>query len=111
MGILDIGEMLRRARLRWFGHVMRKEDDDWVKRCMNLEVEGNAPKFPRKTCRYETEGIEGRRLCRQAEMEKGDKGIDSRPRGGFRLMGYLQWYSVRWTKGWVLHMHFGEINF
>ena len=28
-----------RSRLRWFGHVERK-DDDWVKRCTNMEVEG-----------------------------------------------------------------------
>ena len=53
MRILDIGEMLR--RLRWFGHVMRKEDDDWVKRCMNLEVEGNVPRGPRKTWRKTVE--------------------------------------------------------
>ena len=49
--IPDIGEMLRRARLRWFGHVMRKDDDDWVKRCMNLTVEGTAPRGKKKTWR------------------------------------------------------------
>ena len=49
--IPDIGEMLRRARLRWFGHVMRKDDDDWVKRCMNLTVEGTAPRGQKKTWR------------------------------------------------------------
>jgi hypothetical protein len=32
----------RRNRLRWFGHVERKEDDDWVKvkRCTRMEVVG-----------------------------------------------------------------------
>ena len=49
--IPDIGEMLRRARLRWFGHVMRKDDNDWVKRCMNLTVEGTAPRGQKKTWR------------------------------------------------------------
>ena len=49
--IPDIGEMLRRARLRWFGHVMRKDDEDWVKKCMNLTVEGTAPRGPKKTWR------------------------------------------------------------
>ena len=49
LNILDIGEVLRRARLRWFGHVMRKEDDDWVKRCMDIVVEGKLPRGPRKT--------------------------------------------------------------
>ena len=31
LGITNIGEILRRARLRWFGHVMRKDDNSWVK--------------------------------------------------------------------------------
>ena len=25
-------------RLRWYGHVLRKDDDDWVKKCMDYEV-------------------------------------------------------------------------
>ena len=29
---------MRRGRLRWFGHVERKEVDDWVGACRNLEV-------------------------------------------------------------------------
>ena len=29
-----------RNRLRWFGHVERKNDDDWVKACQRLEVAG-----------------------------------------------------------------------
>jgi hypothetical protein len=36
--------------LRWFRHVERKGDDDWVKRCTRLEVVGKRPKGrPRKT--------------------------------------------------------------
>jgi hypothetical protein len=36
--------------LRWFGHVERKEDDDWVKRCTRMEVVGKRPRGrPRKT--------------------------------------------------------------
>ena len=27
-------------RLRWFGHVEQKDDNDWVKRCITWEVEG-----------------------------------------------------------------------
>ena len=29
---------MRRGRLRWFGHVERKEVGDWVSACRNLEV-------------------------------------------------------------------------
>jgi len=32
--------------LRWYGHVLRKEDDDWVKKCMEYEVEGPRPRGP-----------------------------------------------------------------
>ena len=34
------------------GHVLRKEDNDWVKKCMEYEVEGNRPRGrPKKTWR------------------------------------------------------------
>ena len=29
-----------KSRLRWFGHVERKDDNDWVKHCMTWEVKG-----------------------------------------------------------------------
>ena len=31
------------GRLRWYGHVMRKGDEDWVKKCMEYRVEGRRP--------------------------------------------------------------------
>ena len=30
----------QKSRLRWFGHVERKDDNDWVKGCITWEVEG-----------------------------------------------------------------------
>ena len=32
--------MIKKSRLRWFGYVERKDDNDWVKRCITWEVEG-----------------------------------------------------------------------
>ena len=32
--------MIQKSRLRWFGHVQRKDDYDWVKRCITWEVGG-----------------------------------------------------------------------
>jgi len=32
--------MIKKSRLRWFGHVERKDDNDWVKRSITWEVEG-----------------------------------------------------------------------
>ena len=41
LGIEGVVEVMRRGRLRWFGHVERKEVDDWVSVCRNLEVAGS----------------------------------------------------------------------
>ena len=41
---------MQRGRLRWFGHVERMEDNNWVKRCRVMEVEGNRGRGrPKKT--------------------------------------------------------------
>ena len=40
----DIALVLQQNRLRWYGHVLRKDDDDWVKKCMEYEVEGLRPR-------------------------------------------------------------------
>jgi len=48
--ILDL--VLQQNRLRWYGHVLRKEDTDWVKKCMEYEVEGFTPRGrPKRTWR------------------------------------------------------------
>ena len=38
LGIEGVVEAVRRGRSSWFGHVKRKEVDDWVSACRNLEV-------------------------------------------------------------------------
>ena len=44
LGIYDIALVLQQNRLRWYGH------DDWVKKCMEHEVEGSRPRGrPKKT--------------------------------------------------------------
>jgi len=49
LGLESIEVVMRRRRLRWFGHVERKEEH-WVKRCMELEISGCKPKGrPKKT--------------------------------------------------------------
>ena len=50
-------EVMRRGRLWWFGHVERKEVDDWVSACRNLEVAGSRGKGrPRMTWRARLNG-------------------------------------------------------
>ena len=36
VGVEPITTFIRSGRLRWYGHVMRKGDEDWVKKCMLL---------------------------------------------------------------------------
>ena len=43
LGIDDIALVSQQNRLRWYGHVLRKEDDDCVKKCIVYEVEGPRP--------------------------------------------------------------------
>ena len=50
-------EVMRRGRLRWFGHVERNEVDDWVSTCRNLEVAGSRDRGrPRLTWRARLDG-------------------------------------------------------
>ena len=44
LGIDDIALVLQQNRLRWYKHVLRKDDDDWVKKCMEYEVQGPRPR-------------------------------------------------------------------
>jgi len=44
LGVDDIALVLQQNRLRCYGHVLRKDDDDWVKKCMEYEVEGLRPR-------------------------------------------------------------------
>ena len=40
LGLRDIREVMRRTRLRWYGHVERCGEDNWVSRCRTHEVQG-----------------------------------------------------------------------
>ena len=52
LGIDDITLVLQQNRLRWYGHVLQKDDADWVKKCMEYEVEGTRPRGrPKRTWR------------------------------------------------------------
>ena len=42
VGVKPVDDVVRRGRLRWFGHVERKSEDDWVKRCLEFEIAGKA---------------------------------------------------------------------
>ena len=50
LGMDDIILILQQNRFRWYGHVLRKEDTDWVKKCVEYKVEGSRPRCrPKRT--------------------------------------------------------------
>ena len=44
LGVESVFEVVRRRRLRWFGHVERKNRDAWVSACRYIQVEGVKPR-------------------------------------------------------------------
>ena len=71
LGIDDIAFVLQQNRLRWYGHVLRK-DDDWLKKCMEYEVEGPRPRGrPKRTWRdVVREDCQARKLNKQDAMDR-----------------------------------------
>ena len=45
--------MIKKSRLRWFGNVERKDDNDWVKRC----ISGKLKKLDRQDAQKRPGGI------------------------------------------------------
>jgi len=78
LGIDDIALVLQQNRLRWYGHVLRKEDDDGVKKCMEYKVEGPRPRGrPKRTWREVVrEDCHARKMNKEdaMEMEEDYKG-------------------------------------
>ena len=72
LGIDDIALVLQQNRLRWYGHVLRKEHDDWVKKCMEYEVEGPRPRGrPKRTWREVVkEDCQARKLNKDDAMDR-----------------------------------------
>jgi hypothetical protein len=61
-----------RNRLRWFGHAERKVDDDWVRRCTLMEVDGRRSRGrPSKTWRDVIEDdLKRYDLCAEDAMDR-----------------------------------------
>ena len=71
LGLDDIILALQQNRLRWYGHVLREEDNDWVKKCMEYKVEGARPRGrPKKTWTEIVEkDCQARKLNRKDAMD------------------------------------------
>ena len=73
LGIHYIILILQQNRLQSYGHVLRKEDTDWVKKCMEYDVEGSRPRGrPKKTWReVEQKDCQARNLNSENVMDRG----------------------------------------
>ena len=40
LGVESITSVMRRGRLRWYGHVERKLNKEWTSKCRYVEVDG-----------------------------------------------------------------------
>jgi len=68
LGIDDIILVLQQNRLRWYEHVLRKEDTDWVKKCVEHEVEGSRPRGrPKRTWREVVQ-----KYCQAGKLNRED---------------------------------------
>jgi len=70
LGIDDM--VLQQNRLRWYGHVLRKDDVDWVKKCMEYEVQGPRPRGrPKRTWREVVqEDCQARKMNKEDAMDR-----------------------------------------
>jgi len=72
LGIDDIALVLQQNRLRWYGHVLRKDDNDWVKKCTKYEVQGPRPRgTPKRTWREVVqEDCQARKMNKEDAMDR-----------------------------------------
>jgi len=72
LGLNDIISVLPQDRLRWYRHVLQKEDNDWVKKIRMYEVVGARPiGRPKKTWREIVEkGCQAHKLNTEIAMDR-----------------------------------------
>jgi len=70
LGIDDISSILQQNRLQWYRHVLRKEDNDWVKKCMEYEVEGTRPRGRSTKTWREIVRKKARKLIREDAIDR-----------------------------------------
>ena len=60
-------------RLQWYVHVLRKEDTDWVKKCMDYEADGSRPRGrPKRTWKEVVQkDCQARNLNKEDAMDRG----------------------------------------
>ena len=72
MGIEPVVDVVKRGRLRWMGHVLRKDENDWMRKVMEINVEGSRGRGrPRRTwLSVVEEDMHTRGLTREDAMDR-----------------------------------------
>jgi hypothetical protein len=68
LGVEGVADIVRRSRLRWFGHLERKEKTDWVSACRSLKVGGCVGRGRGRRTWRECVGGDMTDLCLSVEM-------------------------------------------
>ena len=90
-GIVDIAEKMREARLRWFGHMERREAEEPARMAMEFEVEGSRMRGrPRKRWQDVVESDQ-----RKRGLRRGDALNRGRWRRGTRMADP----TTKWDNG------------
>jgi len=73
LGMDDMVLILQQNRMQWYGNVLRKGDNDWVKKCMEYEVEGSRPRGrPKRTLKEVVQkDCQARNLNKEDAMDCG----------------------------------------
>ena len=102
VGVEPITTFIRSGRLRWYGHVMRKGDEDWVKKCMEYRVEGRKPVVgrPRKTW---LESVE----ADMAELEIDKEDVHDRSKWRIIII-HKHVYSTKYQSSLMIESRRGE---
>ena len=91
VGVEPITTVIRSGRLRWYGQVMRKSDEDWMKKCMEFIVEGRKPVGrPRRTW---LESVE----ADMAELEIDEEDVHDRKKWRRNVMKRKSNLIRKWT--------------
>jgi len=74
MGIESVMDVVKRNRLRWLGHVLRKDESDWVRGVLEMSVVGSRGRGrPRKTWLKVVEEEMWARGLRRGDAENREK--------------------------------------
>ena len=71
LGLYDIISVLQQNRLQRYGHVLREEDNDWAKKCMEYEVDGARPRGRPKNLEIVEKDCQACKLNREDAMDRG----------------------------------------